>query len=471
MSLFRMGAPPPNPHGGLLLRPDRRSFLRAAAGGAAAALASGPIPRALADAPSGESEFFVFVHASGGWDVTLWADPRNEKRGIVEPATSENTDVSQLHRWVDAPHDGDVKSFAFVRPPGSNITFGPGIGNLADLYDRLTVVNGLAMNTVSHPDGTAFSATGRHLNGSRAPASSVDTILASELGKTQLFPAVSVQFPSSYAGEPGLDRRAVPLVVGQIGTISRSLVRGGQYDTEADRDAVTVLLSKEAQMIASRSTYPDVVQGVSLQYEGLRRMLGGNLQEVFTANRLKQEHPELDYKARFAGNAAVNAAFVVEALKRNVVRSVGFAMGGFDTHTNNYRFQAQTQQELFELMLALVRSLDKTPHPTRAGKKLSDHTHILVVSDFCRTPQINLAGGRDHYPNNSALVISPRFRGNHVVGKSDPDQVLPVATRRFVEAQRSIAPPDLLATFLSAFGVPPRRYMRDGEVVPELLRA
>jgi uncharacterized protein (DUF1501 family) len=449
----------------------RRAVLRAAAAGAFASVAASPLARALADTPAADAEFFVFVHASGGWDVTLWADPRNEKRGLVDPATTDNTDTGPLHRWTDAPHDGDVKSFALVRPRGSNITFGPGIGDLADLYDRLTVVNGLAMNTVSHPDGTAFSATGRHLSGSRVPASSVDTILASELGATQLFPAVSVQFPSTYAGEPGLDRRAVPLVVGQIGTISRSLARAGQYDTDADRDAVTALLSREAQVLASRSAYTDVLTGVSLQYEGLRRMLGSNLQEVFTANRLRQDHPEFDYKARFAGGAAVNAAFAVEALKRNVVRCVGFSMGGFDTHTNNYRFQAQVQQELFEMVGALVRSLDRTPHPTRTAARLSDHTHILVVSDFCRTPQINLAGGRDHYPNNSALVISPRFRGNLVFGKSDPDQVLPARARRFAGGDRAIAPPDLLATFLSAFGVAPKKYLRDGEVVPELLRA
>src|SRR5271154_3258084 len=106
----------------LAQRPSRRSFLRAAAGGAFA-LASSPLTRALADTPAGETEFFVFVHASGGWDVTLWADPRNEKRGIVDPATTDNTDTSQLHRWVDVAHDGDVKSFAPVRPRGSNITF------------------------------------------------------------------------------------------------------------------------------------------------------------------------------------------------------------------------------------------------------------------------------------------------------------------------------------------------------------
>ncbi len=79
--------------------------------------------------------------------------------------------------------------------------------------------------------------------------------------------------------------------------------------------------------------------------------------------------------------------------------------------------------------------------------------------------------GRDHHPNNSALVVSPRFKSNFSFGKSDPDQVLPAVAKRFTDGERAIAPPDLLATFLGAFGVDPRKYMRDGEVVRELLKA
>ena len=55
--------------------------------------------------------------------------------------------------------------------------------------------------------------------------------------------------------------------------------------------------------------------------------------------------------------------------------------------------------------------------------------------------------------------------------QSDPEQILPVATRRFSDGERAMAPPDLLATFVSAFGVSPHKYFRDGEVVPELLAA
>lgn len=79
--------------------------------------------------------------------------------------------------------------------------------------------------------------------------------------------------------------------------------------------------------------------------------------------------------------------------------------------------------------------------------------------------------GRDHYPNNSALVVSPRFRTNFSFGRTDVEQLLPMAAKSCTDGSRAIAPPDVLATFLGAFGIDPRKYMRDGEVVRELRKA
>lgn len=451
--------------------PTRRTFLKLLGAGASTALVGLPPLSSIAAATEASpADFFIFIHASGGWDVTLWADPRNELRGIVHPASTENTDTAPLRLWRDVPLEGANKTFELVRPAGGNLVFGPGAGGLVEIADRITVINGLAMNTVAHPDGATFSATGRHLEGGRVASPSIDTMIANELGKEQLFPSVSVRFPSAYVGE-GLDRRVVPLSVGDVGTISRTLFRDQAYDVDPERDRVTALLSEEAHDLAQRAVYPGVMDGMGLQYEGLRHMLGSRLGDVFSTDGLKKAHPELNYKARFMAAPAVNAAFAIEAMKRNVVRCVSFAAGSFDTHAANYRNQAQTQQDLFDLITATLRSLDASPHPTKAGAKLSDHTHILVISEFCRTPQLNLAMGRDHYPNNSALVISPRFRSNFVFGRTDVEQLLPAPVKHFVDGERAIAPPDLLATFVSAFGVDPRKYMRDGEVVPELLRA
>jgi uncharacterized protein (DUF1501 family) len=294
-------------------------------------------------------------------------------------------------------------------------------------------------------------------------------VLASEFGVSQTLPSVSVQYPSSYVGE-SLDRRAVPLSVDRVGSISRSLSRSQLYTTDDDRTAVTDLLRSEATELAAQSAYPDALAGLAMQYGGLKQMLSSDMQDIFNENKLRTIHPEFNYKARFHATGCVNAAFAIEAIRRGVARVISFALGGFDTHANNYRNQALLQQDMFDLIAVLLRKLDATPHPHRTTAKLSEHTHILLVSDFCRTPQINIGGGRDHYPNNSALIISPRFRGNFVFGKSDPDQLLPAQAKTFSDGERPIAPPDLLATYLHAFGVPPRKYLRDGEIVTELLR-
>jgi uncharacterized protein (DUF1501 family) len=448
---------------------NRRTALKVLGGAAAAGLASQPLFRALADPPLAQDDFFIFIHASGGWDVTVGLDPRNESRGLIDPATTDFVDSAGLTQWVDEPIGTDT-TFRIITPRNTRHRFGPGVGDLVNIAERVTVINGLAMNTVSHQDGTYFAATGRHLAGGRAVASSVNTMIANEFGRDQIFPSVSVQFPSAYVGS-GLDPRASPLVIANVDTVSKVLARANDNTVAADRDAVTAMLSQESRDLMGRSYHEDVMEGFSLQFGALRRMLNGNLQAVFQSAALQSAQPSFNYRARFQSRGAINAAFAVEAMKRNVVRCVSFAMGGFDTHSTNYRNQPMIQQEFFNVLTALVRALDAAPHPTRMGERLSDRTHILAVSDFCRTPQINLTSGRDHYPNGSAIVISPRFRGGNTYGASDVDQLLPAPVVNFPSGMRAIAPPDLLATFLGAFGVDPRRYMRDGEVVRALIRA
>jgi hypothetical protein len=443
----------------------RRTALQLLTGGAAALA----LPRPLWAVAKSEGEFFVFIHAAGGWDVTLWADPRNERKGLIEPASTDNTEIAPITHWKSVALDGDTDTFEILEPSDSKLRLGPGIGELYDLRDRLTIINGLAMNTVSHPDGTAFSATGRHLAGGRAPAASVDVAIASELGADQLLPAVAIQFPSSFIGER-LDRRAIPLRVASAATLAKSLTRSDAYLDDGDRTAITAVLTDEANALARRSVFPETYQRIASQHQAQPRLIGGELEKAFTQKALQDTYPMFDYKAKSQGPGALSAAFAVEAIKRNVIRCAGFALGGLDTHNQNYKQHAHVQQELFGVIATLVKLLDATPHPTRSAARLADHTHILVFSDFCRTPQINLAGGRDHYPNNSALVISPKFRGGISFGRTDAEQLLPADAKQFADGARPIAPPDLLATFLHAFGIEPRLYLRDGEVVPELLR-
>jgi len=424
--------------------------------------------RALLAAPSStHDDFFVFVHAAGGWDVTLWSDPRNERKGIVEPASTANSEVGPIRHWKSVPLDGRVKTFEVVTPPGSSLRLGPAIGDLFDLHDRITILNGIAMNTVSHDDGTVFSATGRHKSGGSVPAPSIDVMLASELGTTQLMPDVSVGFPSYFVG-PALDQRAIPLRVSTVDTITKSLERSQAFLDTADRDAISAVLAEEGDALATRSGASDPIAQLVGQQREMPKLLQPEFVSAFTTRTLQKAYPQFKFGVR-DGHAAQGAAFAVEAFRRNVARCVSYSVGGLDTHNTNYREHAKTLQDLFDSIAALVKVLDETPHPTLSATRLSERTHIVVISEFCRTPMINLIGGRDHYPNNSALVISPRFKRGRSFGATDAEQVLPTPFKTFADGSRAIAPPDVLATVLGAFGIDPRKYMRDGEIVRELL--
>ncbi|HWL87057.1 MAG TPA: hypothetical protein VNO21_14720, partial [Polyangiaceae bacterium] len=251
---------------------SRRTFLKVLAGAGAASIASTPLFRAFASPQPGRSdEFFLLIHALGGWDVTLCLDPRWEQKGLVNPASTANTTVDAIRNWKNAGGalpDGSY-SFQPIRPSGTPFTFGPTLGNMLNYAARMVVINGLATNTVSHPDGQTYAVTGRHLNGGRPNQSSIDACCANEFGVEQTLPVVSVQYPS-YALGSQMDPRATPLRIAAIGTVAKSLNRSALYDSVAERDAVSVLLTEEAKDLAALSDDPTAMNGFALQYSALR---------------------------------------------------------------------------------------------------------------------------------------------------------------------------------------------------------
>lgn len=453
---------------------SRRRFLKVLGAGVAGAFTAAPLMRALA-ADANSKEFFIIIHQAGGWDVTLWSDPRNSRQGnyIGDPATTDDVDTSKITGWVDQDLDGDSTQQTFQLLHKGNYVLGPAMGSLADMFDRFTLINGISMNTVSHPDGTYFSSTGRHLAGGRPVAASIDTMLANDfVSPNNFLPTVSVNFPSTFIGD-ALDPSVSPLRVNDITAVAKSLARSGSYDSVDDRAAVTALLGKEAADLELDAYYPQVPAAYGLQVSRMPELLSDDVRALFDKKKLTTAHPAFFPTApalQFQKDDVINAAFAIEAIRKQITRCVSFQMSSCDTHNTNYKNHPLILQETFEMIATLIREMDQTTFDG-SNDKLSDHVHILVISEFCRTPQINLAGGRDHYPNNSALIVSPRFKANTVFGASDTAQLLPVdQASGFVDGPRPPTPADVLATFMGGFGIDPRKYMRDGEVITELLK-
>lgn len=78
---------------------------------------------------------------------------------------------------------------------------------------------------------------------------------------------------------------------------------------------------------------------------------------------------------------------------------------------------------------------------------LLDSTVVLATGEFGRTPRINPAGGRDHWPQCWSIVMAGGgIKGGQVVGSSDNIGAAP--------RDRAVTPGNVAATVYTALGMP-----------------
>ena len=127
------------------------------------------------------------------------------------------------------------------------------------------------------------------------------------------------------------------------------------------------------------------------------------------------------------------------------IRCVEVELSGWDTHVENYTLQSGRCAILDSALSSLIKLLDE--------RALLDKTIVMCGGEFGRTPKINVADGRDHWPTGfSTLLAGGPFRAGHVHG---------MTTHELVEAGKDplsgvetpVRIEDLHATLLSAFGI------------------
>jgi hypothetical protein len=103
---------------------------------------------------------------------------------------------------------------------------------------------------------------------------------------------------------------------------------------------------------------------------------------------------------------------------------------------------------------ALLDDLDR--------RGLLDSTFVVATGEFGRTPRLNAAGGRDHWPGVwSAVVAGGGTVGGQVVGASDATASSP--------ADRPVAPAELVATMYRSLAIDPSQSHTLGQGMPVAL--
>lgn len=132
---------------------------------------------------------------------------------------------------------------------------------------------------------------------------------------------------------------------------------------------------------------------------------------------------------------------VARRLVEQGVRAVEVTLQNFDSHNENFATHRRLAGELDPALATLLQDL--------AQRDLLESTVVLCVGEFGRTPRINSADGRDHWPQGfSCLVGGGGMLAGQVIGQTDPDgdkedpvDAIPVA--------------DLYATIMNVLGIDP----------------
>ena len=140
--------------------------------------------------------------------------------------------------------------------------------------------------------------------------------------------------------------------------------------------------------------------------------------------------------------------------RRLIERDVAFVTvnnPGWDTHENVYT-RLKEGYTGAKVPVGLVPSLDLALSALLGDlieRGLFDETLVVVMGEFGRTPKINTAGGRDHWPRVfSVLLAGAGIPGGQIIGRSDATGEGPV--------DRPITPADLAATIYTLLGINPR---------------
>ena len=118
------------------------------------------------------------------------------------------------------------------------------------------------------------------------------------------------------------------------------------------------------------------------------------------AKALDLSHEDPRQMQRYGSNNGMgNERFLMaRRLIQSGVRCVSFSWGSWDTHGDNFSQMRRQLPPLDQSLAALIDDLD--------AHGMLDSTMIMMSGEFGRTPRINGAAGRDHWPRASFFFLA-----------------------------------------------------------------
>jgi hypothetical protein len=301
----------------------------------------------------------------------------------------------------------------------------------ATVMDQFAVIRSMTSKEGNHGRATYF------LHTSYPPSGGIvhpgfGSLVAQKLGAADFDLPHFVSISGASVGPSFLGVRYAPFVVTDPNQPPDNL------DSPVSRDRLNrrLELMKELEAPLARTGAASLVKDHQTLYDQTAQMVLSPRTKAF---KLDQEPDRVrDAYGRSAfGQGCLMARRLVEA----GVTFVEVQSGGWDTHGNELPTLKKLIPPVDQGTAALLADLK--------ARGLLEKTLVIWMGEFGRQPHINIAAGRDHYPQAFNVALAGAgVKGGQVIGATDKEGV------EVVERPVSVA--DLFCTFCQALAINPR---------------
>jgi hypothetical protein len=341
---------------------------------------------------------------------------------------------SQLETWDPHPGTrigGPTKAIATSIP---GVEIANSFPLLAEQMHHLSVIRSLVSKEGDHDRATYLVKTGFRPDPTlRHP--SVGAIVAHALPNEQLEipPVISLGYDNHLSRGGFLGGRFDALRVREPGSSHEDmkawLGEPRQQRRLSNLDVVSQAFTRGRRLVVERTMHEHNLAAA------LKMMTSDQLQ----AFRLEDEPESL--RAAYGDSNFGRGCLAARRLIEQGVRAVEVTLQNFDTHDQNFSQHGELAAILDPAFAALMKDLH--------DRDLLASTVVLCLGEFGRTPQINGADGRDHWPHGfSCLVGGGDLRSGVLLGATDP-------AGENEEPEDPIPVHDLYATVLKGLSIDP----------------
>jgi hypothetical protein len=299
--------------------------------------------------------------------------------------------LSQLESWDPKPGTDTGGPFRAIATSVPGLHFSELLPESAKIAHLLGVVRGVDTSEDDHGKGAFMMLTGRR----QTPAAEypvVGAVAAKALaaadsplpGHIQIYPGgAGRSADSAYLGP-----KYASLVLGN-GQPPGNLVRpGGMTDESVRQQDEFRRLANRKFLERRRTAYTD-----AYAYSSEKAIELMERRELFDVTKESAKDQQ-----RYGGSDFARHCLLARRLVERGVTAVQVNHSNYDTHCENFDFHLEQVVEFDRPFATLIADLNE--------RGLLDHTLVLVVSEFGRTPGINLYHGRDHWSRAWSVVAA-----------------------------------------------------------------